>query len=213
MEKLRSKNRFLTHNYDVICALYGSLLGDCYAEKRYNSTRFVLQQESSNMEYLMWYHSFFSDRGYMSSEKPIIKKRIGKNSKVRFYYRVRTWSFSSLNWIYDSFYSNGKKIVPKSLEYFFSPLTIAIWIQEDGCALSSGLKIATNCFTFDDVKFLCQLFKTKYNIEASPNKDREQWVIYIPKRSMPILAELIKDYVVPSMFYKFNNYLPIVTNK
>lgn len=213
MEKLRSKNRFLTHNYDVICALFGSLLGDCYAEKRYNSTRFVLQQESSNMEYLMWYHSFFADRGYMSSEKPKIKMRIGKNSKVRFYYRIRTWSFSSLNWIYDSFYPKGKKIVPKNLENFFSPLTIAIWIQEDGCALSSGLKIATNCFTFEDVEFLCQLFKTKYNIEASPNKDREQWVIYIPKRSMSILAELIKDYVVPSMFYKFNNYLPIVTNK
>ena len=91
--------------------------------------------------------------------------------------------------------------------------TIAIWIQEDGCALSSGLKIATNCFTFEDVEFLCQLFRTKYSILASPNKDRDQWIIYIPKKSMPILANLIKNYVVPSMFYKFNNYLPIVTNK
>ena len=213
MEKLRSKKRFLTHNYDVICVLYGSLLGDCHAEKRYNSTRFILKKESSNMEYLMWYHSFFADRGYISSIKPTIKKRIVKNSKIRFFYRIRTWSFSSLNWIYDSFYPNGKKIVPKNLEYFFSPLTIAIWIQEDGIEFSSGFKITTSCFTLEDVEFLCQLFKIKYGISALPNKDKNQWIIYIPKKSMPILANLIKDYVVPSMFYKFNNYLSIVTNK
>lgn len=213
MKKDQNKNLFLVHHYDVICALYGSLLGDCYAENRCNSTRFILQQESSNMEYLMWYHSFFAERGYMSLEKPNIKTRIGKNSKIRFYYRVRTWSFASLNWIHESFYPKGKKIVPKNLEQFFSPLAIAIWIQEDGSSSASGLKLATNSFTYDDVQYLCSLFKKKYGILASPNKDRNHWVIYIQKKSMPILAHLVKDYIVPSMFYKFNSYLPIVTKK
>lgn len=212
MKRLKSKDRFITHNYDVLCALYGSLLGDCYAEKRSNSTRFVLQQESSNMEYLMWYHSFFAMRGYMSSEKPKIQTRIGKHSKVRFFYRVRTWSFASLNWVFDSFYPQGKKIVPANLDYFFSPLAIAIWIQEDGTAVSAGLKIATHCFSLDDVTFLCTLFLHKYGIIATPNRDKDQWVIYIQKKSMPTLALLVKDFVVPSMFYKFNSYLPIVTN-
>jgi hypothetical protein len=215
MKILRSKDRFIAHNYEVICALYGSLLGDCYAEKRSNSTRFVLQQESSNMEYLMWYHSFFAERGYMPNGKPKMQTRIGKNSKIRFFYRVRTWSFASLNWVFESFYPNGKKIVPLNLEEFFSPLTIAIWIQEDGGSVSSGLKIATNNFTLDEVLFLCELFWTKFGILASPNKAgvENQWVIYIKKQSMPKLVLLVKDYIVPSMFYKFNNYLPIVTNK
>lgn len=213
MKKIQSKNRFITHNYDVICALYGSLLGNCYAEKRSNSTRFILQQESSNMEYLMWYHSFFAKRGYMSSTKPKIQTRIGKNSKVRFFYRIRTWSFSSLNWVFDSFYSDNKKVVPKNLENFFSPLTIAIWIQENSCLLSSGLKIATNNFTFEEVKFLCELFWIKYGIIASPNRDRNQCVLYIQKQSIPKLVLLVKNFIVPSMFYKFNKYLPIVTNK
>jgi hypothetical protein len=213
MKIVQRKDRFIVHNYEVICALYGSLLGDCYAEKRSNSTRFVLQQESSNMEYLMWYHLFFAERGYMVKEKPKLQTRIGKNSKVRFFYRIRTWSFASLNWVFDSFYPEDKKVVPRNLDEFFSPLAIAIWIQEDGGAVSSGLKLATNNFTLEEVSFLCKLFWTKYGIVASPNRDRNQWVIYIQKKSMPILAALVKDFVVPSMFYKFNSYLPIVTNK
>lgn len=212
MKQIQNKSRFLIHNFDIICVLYGSLLTGGLAEKRFNSTRFILQYESSNMEYLMWYYSFFSERGYMSTKKPSVKIRIGKNSKVRFFCQLRTWSFSSLNWIYESFYTDGQKKIPQNLENFFGPRTIAILVQEKSSFFPFGLKIVIDYYKFEDVRFLCQLFEKKYGILATPNKDRKRWYICIPKQSIPILANLIKDHVVPSVFYKFNRYLPIVTN-
>ncbi len=38
---------------DVVCLLYGSLLGDAHGERRCNSTRFSIKQSSKNVEYLM----------------------------------------------------------------------------------------------------------------------------------------------------------------
>ena len=34
----------------------------------------------------------------------------------------------------------------------------------------------------------------------------DQYYIYIPKRSIKLLNEIVKDYMHPSMLYKLNNY-------
>lgn len=94
------------HNIDIYSLIFGSLLGDSYAEKRNGSTRFILQQEESNVSYLMWFHQYLATRGYCSPNKPKLETRIGPNGKVRFFYRVRTYSFASFNWIYDALYQN-----------------------------------------------------------------------------------------------------------
>jgi len=102
------------HNIDICALIFASLLGDSYGEKRNGSTRFILQQEESNVTYLMWFHKYLATRGYCSPKKPRLKIRIGAGGKVRFFYRVRTYSFASLNWIYDAFYQNGSTKKPKA---------------------------------------------------------------------------------------------------
>jgi ubiquinol-cytochrome c reductase cytochrome b subunit len=204
---IRSNNRIGPHNMDILSILIGSMLGDSYAEKHGKGTRIMLQQESNNVEYLMWFHKYLSERGYCSSNKPKLLIRIEKKGKVRFYYRIRTWTYSSFNWISDTFYSNnGTKIVPNNIEEFLTPLALSVWIMDDGSRTSSGLKIATNCFTLEEVKLLCKILMNKYNISANPNKDGNQWVIYINAKSMPSLSKLIKPYMVSSMHYKLGKY-------
>lgn len=84
--------------------------------------------------------------------------------------------------------------------------------MDDGCAASSGLKIATNSFSKADVQTLCNILKEKYGINATVNKagvvfPKEQYCIYISKYSMPTLATIVKPYMHPSMYYKLNSYL------
>ena len=79
--------------------LFGSLLGDAYAEKipgKNSGTRICFQQENSNVAYLKWIYSFYSERGYTvyKLKKQII---IGKEGKIRFIYRFKTFSFFSFN--------------------------------------------------------------------------------------------------------------------
>jgi len=202
------------HNIDICSLIFGSLLGDSYGEKRNGSTRFILQQEESNVTYLMWFHKYLATRGYCCPKKPILKTRIGAGGKVRFFCRIRTYSFASFNWIYDAFYSSsspqrlGKKL-PKDLTWtLLTPLALAIWIMDDGTYEVSGVKIVTNCFEEEDVLFLCFVLNKKYNLYAQLHrtKERNKFIVYIPKAGMPQLGHLISAYLVPSMHRKLNGY-------
>ena len=56
--RISAKHRIGPHNKDIISLIFGSLLGDCYAEYRNkgNGTRFCFYQESSHSTYLLWLH-------------------------------------------------------------------------------------------------------------------------------------------------------------
>src|SRR5256885_11456595 len=113
---IRSNNRIGPHNLDVLSIIFGSMLGDSTAEKHGKGTRFILQQESNNVEYLMWFHKYLANRGYCSITKPKLLIRTAKGGKIRFYYKIRTWTFSSFNWIFEIFYTtNNIKTVPYNI--------------------------------------------------------------------------------------------------
>lgn len=81
--------------------------------------------------------------------------------------------------------------------------------MDDGGAVSSGLKFATNSFTYDDCLFLASLLHSKFGLVATvqsagyPN----QYVIYVSKASMPLLASIVKPFMHPSMYYKLNGHI------
>jgi ubiquinol-cytochrome c reductase cytochrome b subunit len=113
---MKSSERIGPHNIDVLSILVGSLLGDGWGEKRSNSTRFHIHCSAKNVEYIMWLHKYLSQKGYCSTVKPKILKQIGENGNIYYSIKIRTWSFTSLNYIYDSFYLDMVKVVP-SLEF------------------------------------------------------------------------------------------------
>jgi ubiquinol-cytochrome c reductase cytochrome b subunit len=211
-QKLRAVKRIGPHNFDILCILIGSLLGDSYAEKHGNGTRICFQQEHSNNAYLLWFHSLISKLGYCNPDTPKILTRLGKGGKIRQLSRFKTFTFTSFNWIQEAFYVNGVKFVPPMVENFLSPLALAIWIMDDGSIVSAslkggaGLKFATNSFNQAEVQMLCEILKRKYNLKASiisagvPN----QYNIYISKYSMKALTNIVGPHMQPSMFYKLN---------
>jgi ubiquinol-cytochrome c reductase cytochrome b subunit len=206
--KTRADQRIGPHNEDIISIIIGSMLGDSHGEKHGMGTRFTLQQEESNMEYLVWFHTFFKERGYCSNTKPKVNIRVGKHSKVRYVYRFKTFTFTSFDWIRESFYCNKVKCVPKNIGQYLTPLALAVWIQDDGGKVSAGLKIATNSFTLQEVEFLCKVLNDKYQFNTRPQSAGvpNQYIIYFPKSSINNLSKLIKPYMVPSMYYKLNNF-------
>jgi hypothetical protein len=52
MQRVLATQRIGPHNYDILCIIFGTLLGDAHAEMRSNSTRISFQQEGHNMEHL-----------------------------------------------------------------------------------------------------------------------------------------------------------------
>lgn len=214
--KLRSYQRIGPHNLDIISIIIGALLGDGHLEKRKEGlgVRVKFEQSSKNMEYLMWFHSYLSLRGYCRLSKPRITKRIKKDGFVFFHYLVNSYTFTSLNWIHDMFYEKNVesqkfvKIIPKNLTEYLTPLALAIWFMDDGSKLGQGAKIAVNCFKQKDIELLGVILKTQYNIDSAIHKAGKDkgFTLYIPKRSMPVFAGVVRPFILPSMLYKLGHY-------
>jgi LAGLIDADG DNA endonuclease family/NADH-Ubiquinone oxidoreductase (complex I), chain 5 N-terminus len=208
--KIHSHKRIGPHNLNVIQVIIGSLLGDGHLEKRAKGigSRLIIEQTNRNVEYLMWFYQFFNEKGYCSNKKPKLFKRIRKNNVIYFGYRFNTYTFSSLNWLHELFYSdNNIKRLPISFLYeYLNPMALAIWFMGDGSKLGVGLKIATNCFIKSELEELCKLFYIKYKLNCSIQKNTNDWVIYIKKNSAQDFCNLIEPYMLNSMKYKLGIY-------
>lgn len=235
--KIPANQRVGPHSRQIYSLITGSLLADGYGERHGQGTRFHLHYSHRNVEYLMYLHKLFSDQGYCTDKKPVLYKTIGKNNKIYFALRFRTYTFTSFNPLYEEWYLNPnpirntsgvhstilgrtmfdtsvcgadlgqadfgkKKRLPSNLEQMLTPLAVAVWIIDHGTFTGWGVKIATDCFTKDEVFFLAQLLKEKYMLSTSVQSQKNSWRIYIQKASMKALNYIVAPYVVPSMRYK-----------
>lgn len=196
----------------ILEIIYGSLLGDSHAEKRKGGkgTRITFYQEGSHDDYLLYLHSLIANLGFCNTTIPSIKTRLGKKGKIRKIIRFSTWTYDQFNIIHALWYSDGKKILPYSFKEYFTPLTLAIWIMDDACKSSSGLKLSTNNnFSKEEIDYLILLLKDIYNIDSKRHStgSKNQYCIYIIDESMPKLVNIVKPYIIPSMKYKFGKYI------
>lgn len=184
--KINGIYRIGPHNEDIYSIIFGSLLGDAYAEKRSLGlgTRISFFQEHTHVEYIYYLHSLLSKQGYCNSTLPKSTTRLGVNGKVRKVVRFHTWTYSSFNWIWDLFYANGRKCVPNNLSIYLTPLALAIWIMDDGSKVGKGLKFSTNSFTFDECRSLVKVLFDKYNIKSSIQSagSENKYIIYVWKK-------------------------------
>ncbi len=214
--KLISSKRIGPHNIDIISFIIGSTLGDTHLEKRKKGigTRIIFEQSNKNVEYLMWFHSYLSKRGYCNPNKPKLHKRIKKNGEIFYHYRVNSYTYSSFNWIHEMFYKFNVienkfiKIIPSNIEQYLTPLALAVWFMDDGSKLGKGVKIATNCFTTKELLFLCDILHKKYNLIVNIHSGgiNKGQVLYINKKSMPIFSKIVKPIMLPSLYYKLGDY-------
>lgn len=204
--KSKNANCIGPHNIDILNILNGALLGDCHAERRKKGagTRFSFSQEALHKEYLQWLHAKIATLGYCNPKLPKITTRLAKKGKIRHIIRFNTFTYKTLNYVHNNWYSNGVKHVPKNIKCLLSPIGLAIWLMDDGGRVGSGVKFATNNFSYEDCVLLSNVLFEKFNLRTSlqsagvPN----QYVIYVFKESMPILREIVKPHMVSSMLYK-----------
>jgi len=147
--KVRTKvlYRIGPHNIDVLSVLVCGMLGDWWGDKLNNklgfSVRFSVEQAVSNSAYIHHLIQLFNYLGYSSYIVPKLIKKYDNNYKEninlkmdRFNYRLTLYNFSSLVWIYDSFYSKVdgkvKKRVPDWIEEYITPVELAYWLMQDG---------------------------------------------------------------------------------
>jgi hypothetical protein len=98
---VKAASRIGPHNQDVISIIIGSLLGDCYGNRRHiEGVRFCYRQSIIHKDYLFWLYNFYYDRGYCTNLEPRMYTRVLKKGKneVKYYgYEFNTFTFRSFN--------------------------------------------------------------------------------------------------------------------
>lgn len=209
------------HDKDVLSIIICGMLGDWCADKIKGqvcpSVRFNIEQAISNSAYIHNLTLYFNNKGYCSNITPVLVKKhdnINRSIETRFNYRLTLFTFTSLLWIYDSFYENvegvAKKRVPSWIGEYITPVGLAHWLMQDGSRqIKQGMNIATNSFTYQECTFLCNILIDKYHLKCTvvetgfPN----EWKISIWKQSMNDLVTIVKPYIIDEMKYKFIGYI------
>ena len=175
--------------------IVGCILGDGYLRKMPGRKDAFLEVNHSikAKEYVDWKYSVLKD---VCESPPKVRKIDEKRTAYRFF----TKEHPELTELYEKFYQNDKKIIPKGFE--LDPLMLAVWFMDDGSKTKKG-DVYLNCqqFDFKSQRRLLHALRL-LGIRARMNKDKRYYRIRIYKESIPRLLELIKPYLVSSMKYK-----------
>jgi hypothetical protein len=210
-------------------------IGDGHLHKQNKSINAYLDitHSQKQYEYLKWKNDVLIHCGINSHITGSNKKYNNKSFPC---YRLITKSSLEITNVYNSLYVNGKKNMDYILENI-NPFVLAVWFMDDGSKKTKkrikradgtiseidggyldAFMLATNGFTHEDCKKLCNKLQELYNISATVQNDRGAPRISISrKESKIIFKNLIKDYIdlIPSMQYKIECNMSIreVLNK
>ena len=132
---------------------------------------------------------------------------------------AKSWWFRTLRHpditeIYNQFYigeryRTGRKIVPALISKWLTPLSIAIWIMDDGNYSQKSLNISTYSFTRSEIELLQSILRRKFDLESSFHMDRDKgYRMTFGRRESDKLVKIIHPYTIPSMMYKIGFATP-----
>ena len=186
--------------------LIGNILGDIYMRRfsNYSNTRLIFRQGSNNSDYLLHLYSLFEK--YVNTPPSVTTITDSVTGSIRYNLSFTTLALPCFNSLYEKFYVNGKKVVPSNIADILTSVSLAYWIMDDGGFTGSGLKLYTNAFSQNELQLLVEALSKNFSIKASIHKTsiKNQETIYISKNQLPLVINLVRDHMHPSMLYKLN---------
>lgn len=169
----------------------GSLLGDGSMRCKANAL-LEINHSLAQRDYVDWKYEHLIN---LVGTPP--KARRGNGLRVA--YRFTTLSRPELTPFYRAFYELGRKSVP---EIQLTPLTLAVWLMDDGSVSRSAVYLNTQQFDVESHAILIRALREQCGIRSTLNRDKCYQRIRISTDSISILKRLVGPYVVPSLEYK-----------
>jgi len=170
----------------------GCILGDGAMRCKKNAL-LEINHSAKQKSYVDWKYNAL--RRFVTTPPKI---RCGGFNRVA--YRFTTRSLPELTTLYNRFYENNIKIIPKDLK--IEPLSLAIWFMDDGCKSYRAIYLNTQKFDFKSQVQLIRFLKEQFKIKASLNKDKIYYRLRIAVESMQRFKSIIRPYVLPQFRYK-----------
>lgn len=203
---------YINMPHDILYIIVGILLTDGYIEKNLKNknketkfitnSRFGLKQSLGHVEYLL---SVFNRLAHYCPSVPRFIRTKGAAGKIYYGVEFKTRSLPCFTLLRNHFYEGNTKIIPSDLYDLLNYEGLAHMIMGDGSFVKGGgLVLNLQAFTLKELIFLSNILKIKFNLDCTIKKSRHLYVIYIRVKSVKALYPHIKDFIIPSMKYKFD---------
>jgi len=172
------------------------------ASKTTINARLGFKQSLFQANYVWFVFNLLSH--YCSSYPHLTKgNRLGKpNYGLQFFTR----GLSCFTELHSLFYPQGTKIIPEALRAYdlLTPVALAHWIMGDGGLKSKGIFLCTDSYSIQDVIRLSNVLIIRYDLKCTLHKSSNGrgYRIYISRNSVWKVVEIVKPYLIPSMYYK-----------
>ena len=181
----------------------GLLLGDGYLEfDKFKASRLQIKQAERKKDYVFWLYSHLAEK-----VKTPPKQRL---DTMQWYFSTR--SLREFEQWRETFYQNGKKIVPRNIKGILtSPIALAVWFMDDGTLdyrihSHYSFTLSTDAFTVAEVRLLHDTLLQNFGIESSiqtPSSRGTKYIkLYIGKNGREKFLETIRPYMLKCFAYK-----------
>jgi hypothetical protein len=183
--------------------LIGTMLGDGHLEKNGKNTRLRVDHSQKQREYVEWKYKAFQE--WTISGPRLIDFFDTRTSKIYHHCRFTTLSLEVFNVYREMFYHERRKQLPINLSSLLqSYRSIAVWYMDDGYRRSDckGLYLCTSSFTLDEQYLLQKCLADNFMVDTKIHWAAGNARLYIPAKKAEGFCEMIRPYMIESMFYK-----------
>jgi len=218
--RTRAIHRIGPHNIDALSIIICGMLGDWWGNKikgqQMDSVRFSIEQGVKNSAYIHDLTIILHELGYCSNVTPklVVKSEASVDKRsdptsTRYNYRLTTYSFTNLLWIYNSFYHEVDGVMTKKIQEwigeFITPIGLAHLVMQIGSLKEEGLILYTKFNDLEGISLIKTTLKNRYNIDSAiiheHREDKVNTVLCIRVESIALLRSIIHPYMHPSLSY------------
>lgn len=183
--------------------LFGTLLGDGSLKRRGNYHRLHIKHSRNQISLVEYKRRVFSNITNMRIRN-FFQEVKGKSYGFSEFVTLTHPEFTN---IYKKIYPGEKKrITQEFLSEFKDPLGLAVWFMDDGCADYAGVAFNTQCFTKEGIEILRSFLRDQFKLDTTSRRNKNGWIIYIPKRMLNRFINLVDDNILERFKYKLQPY-------
>lgn len=195
----------------------GSILGDgnLRIPGRSKEANFIADHSVAQNDYVFWKYNCLKE--FVLTEPKIVRRIYHKDrERITESIRFLTVSHPEFTDLYRIFYRNQEKTIPENVqELVNSPVTLAVWIMDDGNRNHKAVFLNTQQFPVEQQMILQKCLFTNFGLETTLNKHwfykgKQFYRIRFTTHATRKLYALVKDWIMPSLRYKFPLY-PVTT--
>lgn len=205
---------------NIIYIINGILLTDGWIEYSSKNTlinsRLKFKQTLKQVEYVLYVYNKLNH--YCVSPPKLIKTPRGSSpgnprggvrgerlkGKINYGVEITTIALPCFTKLRHHFYNGRVKIIPNDLYDLLNYESLAHIIIGDGSFnKGGGITLNLQSYTIKELIYFINILKIKFNLDCTLHKHKSYYVIYIKVKSIKLLYPNIKNYIIPSIKYKF----------